>query len=363
MNNINRKTTPKNDGYYMPAEFSKQSAVFMLWPYRRDNWRMKAYPAQVAYADVAVAVSEFAKVTMLVNPKIYDECRNFLPDNIDVIAIPSNDAWCRDIGPTFLKNDAGDIRAVDWKFNAWGGEYDGLYADWSDDDALASKLCKHLGIESYRTDDFVLEGGSIHVDGEGTVMTTEMCLLSPGRNPHMDKSEIENMLCEYLGCEKVLWIKDGIDPDETNGHVDDVACFVRPGEVACIYTDDKENPFYKQSQEAYEYLTNATDAKGRSLKVHKVCLPKNPVVMQGAETIEAVEGTIPRQNGELCIASYLNFLIINDGIIAPQYDDENDALAIEQLRAIFPDKKVIGVSTREVVYGGGNIHCITQQMP
>ena len=194
-------------------------------------------------------------------------------------------------------------------------------------------------------------------------MTTEMCLLSPGRNPDMNQEEIEKMLLDYLGCEKVIWLKDGIDPDETNGHIDDVACFVRPGEVACIWTEDKENPFYEAAQAAYRTLSEATDAKGRRLKVHKLCLTKKPCLLEGAETIDYAEGSIPRRNGEVSIASYMNFLIVNGAVILPQYGDENDALAREQVQAMFPDRKVVGVMTREVAFGGGNIHCITQQVP
>ena len=160
-----------------------------------------------------------------------------------------------------------------------------------------------------------------------------------------------------------MWLKNGIDPDETNGHIDDVACFVRPGEVACIYTEDPSDPFYSVAQENYRALCGMTDAKGRKLKVHKLCTPVKPVLLEGAETIDRVAGTIPRKNGELCIASYLNFLITNGGVIVPQYEDENDELAIRQMQEIFPDKKVVGVRTREIVYGGGNIHCITQQLP
>ena len=218
-------------------------------------------------------------------------------------------------------------------------------------------------VDSYRTEGFVLEGGSIHVDGEGTVLTTEMCLLSPGRNPDLSRAEIEEKLCQYLGCEKVLWLRDGIDPDETNGHIDDVACFVAPGEVACIWTEDKDNPFYQAAQDAYRTLSQATDAKGRRLKVHKLCLTREPCRLEGAETIDAVEGTVPRENGEVSIASYMNFLIVNGGVILPQYGDENDALAVRQVQEMFPDREVVGVQTREVAFGGGNIHCITQQQP
>lgn len=356
-------TTPKQDGYRMPGEFEPQERIYMIWPERTDNWRDGAKPAQEAYTNVAKAISRFTPVTMLVSSRQYANARARLKENIRVIEMSSDDAWCRDCGPTFLVNDKGGRRACDWAFNAWGGLVDGLYFPWDADDAIAGKICELEDTDSYRLDDFVLEGGSFHVDGEGTVLTTQMCLLSDGRNPHLSKAEIEERLKEYLGCQKVLWLKDGIDPEETNGHVDDVACFVRPGEVACIYTEDPTDPFYPVAQENYRALMEMTDAKGRKLKVHKVCTPLKPVLLEGADTIDRVAGTIPRKNGELCIASYLNYLVTNQGVIVPQYDDGNDALAISQLKAIYPDREVVGVRTREIVFGGGNIHCITQQLP
>ena len=251
---------------------------------------------------------------------------------------------------------------------------DGLYFPWANDDAMAQKICDLQGIDSYRTDadscpaglDFILEGGSIHVDGEGTLLTTEMCLLNPdaGRNvPNLDKDQIEMMLKEYLNLEKIIWIKDGIDPYETNGHIDDVACFVRPGEVACIWTDDPNHPFYAPAQAAYKTLCEATDAKGRKLKVHKLCMTKEPCYLKDAWSIDTATGAIPREEGEVSIASYMNFLITNNAIILPQYGDENDALAVEQIKEIFPGYEIEPVMTTEVAYGGGNIHCITQQQP
>lgn len=358
-----KRTTPKQDGYRMPAEYEPQERIFMIWPERPDNWRDGAKPVQEAYTNVAKAISRFTPVTMLVNNSQYANARARLPRDIQVLEMSSNDAWCRDCGPTFLVNDKGERRACDWSFNAWGGLVDGLYFPWDADDAIAGKICELENIDSYRLDDFVLEGGSIHVDGEGTVLTTEMCLLSEGRNSHLAKADIEEKLKEYLGCEKVLWLKDGIDPDETNGHIDDVACFVRPGEVACIYTDNKSAPFYKAAQDNYKALLEMTDARGRKLKVHKVCTPSMPVLLEGAETIDRVAGTIPRKNGEICIASYLNYLVTNNGVIVPQYGDVNDELALKQLRRIYPDKEIVGVKTKEIVFGGGNIHCITQQLP
>lgn len=356
-------TTPKQDGFRMPAEYEPQDKVWMIWPERPDNWRDGGKPAQKAFAEVARTISRFTPMTVLVSGAQYANCRQQLPPEIRVIEMSNDDSWVRDCGPSFLINDDGGIRACDWTFNAWGGLVDGLYFPWAQDDLVARKVCEIENIDTYRTEGFVLEGGSFHVDGEGTVLTTEMCLLSEGRNPHMSKEEIEQMLCNYLNCEKVLWIKDGIDPEETNGHVDDVACFVAPGEVACIYTEDTNSPFYEAAQSAYGALTQMTDAKGRKLKVHKLCCPKQVVTIHGEFAIDCVEGTLPREDGDICIASYMNFLITNHGVIVPQYGDANDSLALKQVQAMFPGKEVVGVDTVEVVYGGGNIHCITQQQP
>ena len=367
-------STPKQDGFRMPGEFEPHDHIFMIWPERPDNWRQGAKPAQRAYAEVAKAIAKHTPVTMLVNNSQYANCRARLPEHIRVVEMSSDDAWVRDCGPTFVINDKGEIRGVDWVFNAWGGLVDGLYFPWANDDAMAQKICDLQGIDSYRTDadscpaglDFILEGGSIHVDGEGTLITTEMCLLNPdaGRNvPNLDKEQIEMMLKEYLNLEKIIWIKDGIDPYETNGHIDDVACYIRPGEVACIWTDDPEHPFYAAAQAAYKTLTEATDAKGRKLKVWKMCMTKEPCYLKDAWSIDTATGAIPREEGEISIASYMNFLITNNAIILPQYGDENDALAVQQAQEMFPGYTIEPVMTTEVAYGGGNIHCITQQQP
>ena len=354
-------STPRKDGFRMPGEFEEHKQAWMLWPERPDNWRNGAKPAQQVFANVANAIAQFEPITVGVSDAQFENARRLLGENVRVVEISSNDSWVRDCGPTFVKNDKGEVRAVNWDFNAWGGLFDGLYFPWDKDDRVPAKICNIENVDMYKPDHFVLEGGSIHVDGEGTLLTTEMCLLSEGRNPHMTREEIEEQLKEYLNLEKIIWIKDGIDPEETNGHIDDVACYVKPGEVACIWTEDPENPFYNECQAAYKTLTEATDAKGRKLKVHKLCMPKVPVTIKGDFKIDYVEGTLPREDGDICIASYMNFLIVNGGVIVPQYGDENDALALEQVQAMFPDRKAVGVYTREVVYGGGNIHCITQQ--
>ncbi|MBQ0136242.1 MAG: agmatine deiminase [Oscillospiraceae bacterium] len=360
-------TTPRQDGFRMPGEFEKQEEIFMIWPERQDNWRAGAKPAQKAYADVAEAISRYTRVTMLVSASQYENARARLSPSIRVVEMSSDDAWVRDCGPTFVVNDiTGEVRGIDWEFNAWGGLVDGLYFPWDKDNAVARKVCELLDVDSYKTQDFILEGGSIHVDGQGTLLSTKMCLLNEnsGRNfPSLSKPQIEDMLMEYLSVDKIIWIDDGIDPNETNGHIDDVACFVRPGEVACIYTDDPNHPFYDQAQAAYKTLCNSYDARGRKLKVHKLCLTKSPCHLHGAETIDFSEETLPRANGEVSIASYMNFLITNGAIILPQFGDENDELAMRQAAEIFPGYDIVGVRTEEIAYGGGNIHCITQQLP
>ena len=367
-------STPKQDGFRMPGEFEPQQHVFMVWPERSDNWRYGAKPAQRAYTDVAAAIAKHTPVTMLVSNAQYANCRARLPEHIRVVEMSSDDAWVRDSGPTFVINDKGEIRGIDWIFNAWGGLVDGLYFPWANDDAVAQKICDLMDVDSYRTDagscpaglDFILEGGSIHVDGEGTLITTEMCLLNPnaGRNvPNLDRDQIEMMLREYLNLEKIIWIKDGIDPYETNGHIDDVACFIRPGEVACIWTEDPTHPFYEAAQAAYKTLSESIDAKGRKLKVYKMCMTKEPCYLKDAWSIDTATGAIPREEGEVSIASYMNFLITNHAVILPQYGDENDTLAVQQAQEMFPGYTIEPVMTTEIAYGGGNIHCITQQMP
>lgn len=367
------ESTPKKDGYRMPGEFEPQECIWMLWPHRPDNWRDGAKPAQKAYADVARGIAQFEPVIVGVNPEDYAAAHYVLAgeENILVVEMTSDDSWIRDCGPTFVVNDDGDVRAVHWHFNAWGGLVDGLYFPWDQDALVGLKVADLAGVDRYRPDSFVLEGGSIHVDGEGTVMTTEMCLLSEGRNPELSKEQIENYLCEYLGVDKVIWIKDGIDPEETNGHIDDVAQIVAPGKVLCIWSDDPDYPFYNECHAAYETLSNAVDAKGRKLEVTKLCMPVKPLYMDQAscDSIDTEEYAEPRVADEPLIASYMNFLIVNGGVIVPQYGDENDALAVQQIQAAFDEAwgegayKAVGVKTDQVVFGGGNIHCITQQEP
>ena len=357
-------STPKADGYRMPGEFEKHRGTYIIWPERPDNWRYGGKPAQKTFTEVASVIGKYEPCTVVVSSWQYANARGMLPDYVRVVEMSNNDSWIRDCGATFLVNDKGSLRAVDWSFNAWGGLVDGLYFPWDKDDMIAQKMCELEGVNRYRLDDFVLEGGSIHVDGEGTLLVTEECLLSAGRNPDKTKEEIESILKEYLNVSKVLWIPRGIYNDETNGHVDNMCNFVKPGEVLLAWTDDENDPQYERSVEALKYLESETDAKGRKIKVHKMYTP-SPILItkEESEGVDAVDGTLPRQEGDRLAASYANYYTGNGFIALPVFNDPRDKDAMTLLQQLYPDRKIIPIYAREILLGGGNIHCITQQLP
>jgi agmatine deiminase len=356
-------TTPAADGFHMPGEFESHSGCWMLWPERSSNWRWGAKPAQAAFAAVATAVATSEPVTVGASRQQYLQARSMLPGAIRVVEMSSDDAWMRDVGPTFVVNRRGAVRGVDWMFNAWGGLNGGLYFPWDQDDLVARKVLEIEGRERYRAP-LVLEGGAIHVDGEGMLITTEECLTNPNRNPQMDKGQLEILLHEYLGVSQVVWLGKGVIEDETSGHVDNLCCFARPGEVVLTWTDNKRDPQYAVSNEALERLLQFKDARGRRLKVHKLQHPgllrRTAEEVQG---IDALEGAKPRVAGERLAASYVNFYIGNSTVVMPLLDRKYDAIAAKQLQRIFPERRIIGVQAREILLGGGNIHCITQQVP
>ncbi len=223
------ESTPRKDGFRMPGEFEPQAGCWMLWPERTDNWRLGAKPAQKTFAAIAAAIAGFEPVTMGVSATQFRHARGLLARQVRVVEMANNNSWMRDCGPTFVVDDRGGVRAVDWDFNAWGGLNGGLYFPWDLDDQVAQKVMEIERVDRYKAHDFVLEGGSIHVDGQGTLITTEECLLNPNRNPQLRRGEIENRLQEYLNVEKIIWLGQGVYNDETNGHVDNLCCFIRPG--------------------------------------------------------------------------------------------------------------------------------------
>ncbi|MBR1931617.1 MAG: agmatine deiminase [Lachnospiraceae bacterium] len=361
---IIKGTTPKQDGFCMPAEYEPHEGCILIFPERSDSWQYGGYAARKAFVQVAEAIARSEKVTVCASAKQYDNARALLPEHIRVVEMSSNDSWARDYAPTFVKNQAGEVRGVDWGFNAWGGLYDGLYFPWDMDNAMARKLCDLFSKDIYNKRDFILEGGSIHVDGEGTCLVTENCLLSPGRNPQMTREEIEETLREYLGVSTIVWLPCGIYNDETNEHVDNICAFTAPGEVVLAWTEDETDPQYAMSRACMDVLEQTADAKGRKLKVHKLPLPKPVTITEDeCEGLDACHDEPTRTPGERLAASYVNFYIANENIIMPGFGDPADAQAKEVLQGLFPDREVVQIYARDILIGGGNIHCITQQIP
>jgi agmatine deiminase len=354
---------PTRDGFRMPAEFEPHDGCWLLWPERTDNWRLGAKPAQQAFTAVASAIARSERVTVGASARQYAHARAALPPAVRVVELSSNDGWMRDVGPTFVVDAKGRRRGVDWRFNAWGGLDGGLYFPWDLDDAVAQKVCEIEGADRYRAP-FVLEGGAIHTDGQGTLLTTEECLLNPNRNPGLTRDRIEALLAQYLGIETVVWLGRGVHRDETDGHVDNLCCFSAPGEVCLTWTDDRRDPQYEISRDALERLSAARDARGRRFKVRKLMQP-GPLHMTAEEAagVDHVDGTEPRRSGARLAGSYVNFYVANRHVVMPLLDPKRDAAAAAVLKRAFPAREIVGVPGREILLGGGNVHCITQQVP
>ena len=365
------KSSPKADGFFMPGEFEPHRGTIMIWPERPGSWPYEAKAARIAFEEIIKTIAESEEVFVAAGERSYDSAVEALSDidNVHVFRAETDDAWARDVAPTFVRNDnTGEVRAINWSFNAWGGEYNGLYASWEKDDAFASYFAEKEGYSIYNAAPFVLEGGSIHSDGEGTVLVTSECLLSPGRNPLLNKEEIENRLKEYLGAEKVIWLPNGIYNDETDGHVDNICAFIRPGEVVLAWTDDENDPQYALSKEDLDVLEAETDAKGRKIKVHKLPIPEKHVYIKEEDLrgYEFEEGEDEREVGERLAASYVNFYFSNGVVILPAFGGDNtesDDAAAKIMSKLCPGRKVVQIPARDILLGGGNIHCITQQIP
>jgi agmatine deiminase len=355
--------TPAADGFRMPGEYARHAGCWMLWPERPDNWREAARPAQLAFAQVAAAIAQFEPVTVGVSSGHYLSARALLDERVRLVEMAHDDCWMRDVGPTCVISGRGVVRGVDWRFNAWGGLRGGLYFPWDQDDLVARKVLEDERLDRYRAP-IVNEGGAIHVDGEGTALVTEECLLNPNRNPTLARADLEAQLRAYLGITQVIWLGKGVFSDETGGHIDNLACFAGPGEICLSWCERPRDPQSAISRDAWERLNDARDARGRRLSITRLPMP-GPLTLSAREARGIVprEGTRPRVAGERLAASYVNFYIANGGIVMPLLDARTDRLAARRLQRLFSGRRVVGIAAREVLLGGGNIHCITQQIP
>jgi agmatine deiminase len=370
--------TPAELGYRMPAEWHRHAATWLTWPKDPETWPDRVPQVEEIFLQMIGALAPHEIVNLLVDDAETEavvRARAVFPgaENVRYHQIPTVDSWIRDYGPNFLlaRKSSGKLHIVvdsvkqalvadnklnfvghlvaynDWIFNAWGNKYEEL----KQDDSIPARLESLLGVPRFEPG-IVMEGGSIEVNGAGCVLTTEQCLLNPNRNPHLSKDEIEQYLKSYLGVEKVLWLGEGIVGDDTDGHIDDIARFVAPNVIVCTVEDDPEDANYELLQDNLKRLRAMTDADGRPFDI--VTLPM-PGVVGGTST--------DKRNLDRLPASYANFYIANEVVLAPVFGRANDSRALETLQKLFTDRRVVGINCEPLVWGMGTIHCVTQQEP
>ncbi|MFH0966622.1 MAG: agmatine deiminase family protein [Methanobacteriota archaeon] len=340
--------TPRNRGFHMPAEWEPHDGVWLSWPHNTLTFP-SLEAVEEGYISFVVAIHQSEPVWLLVPEGDASSRINRLLEGagvdmsqVTLCQVPYADVWIRDYGPTFVVNRGEEqLAMVRWIFNAWGDKYDELLADG----CIPGWMNEILNLPVFEPG-IVLEGGSIDVNGRGTVLTTKACLLNPNRNPSLSQENIEDILLEYLGVVKVIWLNDGVVGDDTDGHVDDIARFVGPSTVVCAFEENPEDENYPALFENYSILCNAMDQDGHPLTVIRLPMP-GPV--------SDSEGRYP--------ASYTNFYIGNAVVIVPIFDNPNDEPALSILKDLFPDRKVVGINARAMVEGYGTFHCATQQQP
>jgi|TARA_B110000967_G_scaffold209825_1_gene267906 agmatine deiminase len=333
--------------FRMPAEWSEHECCWMQWPTattpagETPGWsNFNLENGRIAWANVANNIAKFEKLKMIVHPNDLASARDLLKSNTEILPLEINDAWCRDTGAIFLIDENNKLGGVDSNFNCWGYK-----VDYELDDKIANFMIDKTNAKYFKND-MVFEGGSINVDGEGTLITTEQCLLNKNRNPHLTKEKIEQNLKENFAVSKIIWLKYGID-EGTDGHVDNVACFIKPGTIMALTCYDKSDPYYDKLNDNLEILKSSTDSLGKRFNV--------------IELEMSYERLIPDSN-EPC--SYINYYITNGGIILPSFDNQKaDENAKKVVQSAFPDRKLISIAGLDILLGGGNVHCITQQQP
>ena len=347
MNQTNNfaQSCPADRGYLMPAEWAPHSACWMAWPTENPQWKDLS-AVESDYADVANAIARFEPVVMVADPVNADRARQLCGAGVEVISIRLDDSWMRDSGPSFLRHPrSGALAGIDWRFNCWGG----YLPNYQQDAQTAIRILDRLGLPAYHSS-LTLEGGGFHVDGDGTLMTTESVVLNPNRNWGMDRQQAEIELCRATGAKTVVWLPgdpDGITGDMTDGHVDGIACFVEPGVVLFEFDRSAPPEIAALERENRRALELATDARGRKLEIVDLFSEHQGI---GADQ-------------ELFCRSYINFYLPNGGVVMPAYGVPGDAAVRDALQAVYPGRKIVTVDINAIAPGGGGIHCITQQQP
>lgn len=342
--------TPKKAGYKFPAEWAKQEAMWLSWPHKEASWPGKIETIYEPYCQFIKVVAEGQKVRINVNDKAMQDFATLLLKNVaaDLSQIefyiqPTNDAWCRDHGPAFVINPNAEQKkaVVDWGYNAWGDKY----PPYDLDDVIPTKIAQHFNLPLF-TPSIVMEGGSVEFNGAGTLLTTTACLLNENRNPHLNQEQIETYLKEFYGVEQILWLGDGIVGDDTDGHIDDITRFVNEDTVLTVVEEDERDENYHLLQENLATLKTMKLKDGRPLKIIELPMP-SPVIFEDTR--------LP--------ASYANFYIANEVVVVPVFNDKNDERALEIIQSCFPDRRVVGINSVDIIWGLGSFHCLSQQEP
>lgn len=341
------RATPAALGYCMPPEWQRHAATWLAWPKDPLTWPGRVAAVQEVFLKMIAALAPHETVCLLVDGEAADrQVRSriaSIPGSANVIChrIETVDSWIRDYGPNFILGRNGELAYNDWIFNAWGNRYEEL----KQDNSIPARLEALLRVPRFEPG-IVLEGGSIDVDGAGVCLTTEQCLLHPNRNPHLSRNEIEESLKDFLGVQKIIWLGDGIAGDDTDGHVDDLARFVSPDTIVCALEEDTLDLNYRPLQENFKRIARATNMDGK---------PYNVVSLPMPAPVQSDTGRLP--------ASYANFYLANDVVLVPTFNHELDGRVLEILRKLFPARAVIGIDCRDLIWGMGAIHCVTQQQP
>ncbi|MFK7938812.1 MAG: agmatine/peptidylarginine deiminase [Roseovarius sp.] len=333
-------STPKQDGFKMPAEWAPHARTWMMWPCRTQVWD-DMEETRRNYTAVAHAVRRFEPLTMLVHPDDKADAQAMLGSDIDLLSAPIDDSWARDAGPNFLVHSDGRHAGVSFRFNAWGGKY----APYDGDDAASDAILEAAGLKRYQSD-LVAEGGGISVDGEGTILTTTSCFPNANRNPDWTRDQIEAELMQALGGTKVIWLPGNVLETETDGHVDGIAQFMAPGVVLIEGPGPADDPFHDINKANIATMQGQTDAKGRDIKLVQIPDAAN------------AEG-----DHALFCRSYVNSYLCNGAVIMPSYNIPEDDMVADVFRDLFPTREIVQVPIPSIAIGGGGIHCITQQQP
>jgi agmatine deiminase len=350
--------TPRELGFRFPAEFEKQSALWLSWPHKEASWPGKLHLIYDPYSEFILRVASHQKVCINVTDgkmhhdaidKIVQSDYATLQPNLDKVLEniafyyhPTNDAWCRDHGPAFLINEETKTKAIiDWGYNAWGDKY----PPYDLDDMIPTLIGEKLGLQVFNPG-IIMEGGSVEFNGKGTILTTTACLLNKNRNPHLSQYEIEQYLIEYYGAEQILWLNEGIVGDDTDGHIDDITRFVNEDTVVTVIENDKMDENYEILKDNLKMLKKMRLSNDQPLNIVELPMPK-PVIYE--------DQRLP--------ASYANFYISNDSVIVPTFRDKNDELALEILQECFPEREIVGIDSVDIIWGLGSFHCLSQQEP